>query len=54
MNEENLHKAKTPLGKFQVTTFEESTNQDQAVTSIRNFTTTRPIQKYQPTVEPLL
>ena len=52
-NEENLHKEKILPGEFQVITLEESTNQDQAVISIRNFTTTLPIPKYQPTVEPL-
>ena len=54
MSKENLHKAKTPLGGFQVTTPKESINHEQAVTSIRNLNITRLISKYQPAVDPLL
>ena len=45
---------KPPLGEFKVTTLKNSLINNQAFTSMRNLTLTRPISKYQPTIEPSL
>ena len=45
-------KAKTPQGEFKITTPKNPLINNQAVTSIRNLTTTLVYPKYQPTVEP--
>ena len=47
-------KAKTQLGEFKITTLKNLLINNQAVTSMRSFTTTLAYPKYQPTVEPLL
>ena len=47
MNGKNLHKEKTPLSEFQVTTPKEFTNQEQTVTSIYfKLYTSRILQLY--------
>ena len=48
------YKAKTQLGEFKITTLKNLLINNQAVISMRNFTTTLAYLKYQPTVKPLL